>query len=206
MLDAKLLITQYADAFFNLNPTTKQNMDVIKLVHDEKNLHQKYLEGKVNLDELYFKGSPLFEKAYQVQKFINYQKSLRTKDKSITPLMKVVSRIFPLGSIPEIELLASEKLVKALLMIGSDINTTDFHGRTALMYVVLGESMFKDRSIIRGRERFASLLLNHGADPNIKDYLGNTALDYFKEYAGVDHPSVKLLEEVSQKPRTGIRM
>jgi hypothetical protein len=108
--------------------------------------------------------------------------------------MKQVSRNFEFCHTISTELDKLETNIATLFKSG-DVNATDFYGRTALMYIVLGPDIFC-HEVMPGRERLAKLLLDNGANPLIKDQFGATALDYFKKYAGEDHPTIELLEKI----------
>lgn len=73
--------------------------------------------------------------------------------------------------------------IKLLLKAGTNPNTTDVDGKTALMGAPL---------------ELAKILLKGGADPSLKDKAGKTALDY----AQGNHELIKLLTSLASKTAT----
>lgn len=64
----------------------------------------------------------------------------------------------------------SYSLFILLKLLAQDANTTDFLGRTPLMWAVM-----------RGSVNTCRILLSHGADPYITDYKGKTAFHWAYE-------------------------
>lgn len=113
----------------------------------------------------------------------------------MTPLMLAVIRSSEAGLFVDAITEQSLKKTRDLLVQGHDVNAQDTYGRTALMYVAMGQRYFKNIKTMPGREKLTRLLLENGADPSLKDHLGKTALDYFIAEVGEDHPATKLISE-----------
>jgi hypothetical protein len=185
-------INKYVDAFFSSNPPGNTGEDVLKLIADRKLLREKYLSN-INFEVL---DERQYVKIAGINQYIEQQSRAFAASpiSNVTPLMRCVSRPVRAGAVMSDELDQLELQVKDLIARGADVNAVDVHGRTALMYVVLGENLL-GQMLTKGRERFAKLLVDNDADVSIKDKFGKTALDYFREYIKeADHPAIRLLE------------
>lgn len=191
-------VNTYLYEFYRLNSRSRLDHDVIKLLGDQKRLHTQYIEDKVDLNLL---DGEYRERVYEISRFINRcrQENSRLREWTrITPLMKLMgddsNSLYNEDALNKFEASATQ-----LLKGGADVNATDSHGRTALMYVVLGIDLFENiLTKCTYIDKIAQFLLDKGADPNIQDKQGNTALDYFRQYTSPDHPSIKLLEDAMQ--------
>ncbi len=187
-------ISQYASEFFALHPKNEKNHDVLKLIADEKRLAEKYLKNLA----YEFLAKDKYAIIDSVRAFVMAQQKLRLNSPDqhgITLLMQYVARILPVGTSIDKEFAILEKQINRILLQGADINAVDEFGRTALMYVVIGQHILGS-GLTKGREHFAKLLLEHGADPTIRDVFGKTALNYYQEFIEEkDHPAITQLKQ-----------
>ena len=143
-----------------------------------------------------------------VSKYIKKQQKevAKSPEKSgFTPLMKCVSRKMQAGGVMSMSALVDsyEKEAMNLIEKGAKVDEQDVHGRTALMYAIIGEHMFEEGGLRKGRERTINCLLRAGADASIKDNYGKTALDYARQYIDEpNHPAITLLETAMSQRMT----
>lgn len=67
---------------------------------------------------------------------------------------------------------------KRLLGTGTDVNSADTDGRTALHWAIFGASYATKPAVLVGYEEVADLLIHKGVDINRQDVYNDTALDY----------------------------
>lgn len=187
------ILQQYEDAISELMTRYDEEKDMVKFKIAQRKLND-CIKEEVDFDLLDQKYYDKYSTLSNVMK--PYQSSVSDDPAlyGITPLMRLMAREIEVGnSIPD-TLKANKAEALQLLKKEANINETDLHGRTALMYIFVGEDVFGCNRM-KGREEFTKFLLENGADPMVQDALGNTALDYALEYAGEEHPTVELLKK-----------
>ena len=113
------------------------------------------------------------------QNFLSEHCTLRLDDgKSFGDVYKVreILRLHSGSSIHKAAFEEDEGEVEELIAKGTDVNSRDQYGRTALHWVTYFNHDFSD-----GDDDMVELLLEKRADPNVQDVCGNTPLHYIAE-------------------------
>jgi len=77
------------------------------------------------------------------------------------------------------------EIVIALLRSGANVNAQDSDGQTALIYAILGDTLWPQRPLDLTRKKIVQALLDYGANPNISDKNGLDAAYYYSCVAGL---------------------